>query len=137
MHSKCDLIQNILDIYRAQLLQPKEEWPQEVKRVVNYIHENLFHPKLSVRWLKEQCRINGSHFSTTFKHYIGKTPKQYIQEHRLEAAKRLLVDKKLPNLSITQIALTVGYSGKGTFNHAFKKLEGITPRQWQKYKRIN
>ena len=136
MLSKFDLIQKILAIYKAKLPQPEAEWPNEVQRAVRYIHEHLFHPVLSIRRVKEQCRINGSHFSTIFSHYLGQTPKQYIQKHRLEAAKRLLDDQSLQKLSITQIALSLGYSGKGTFNHAFRKQEGITPGQWQKNKEI-
>lgn len=132
MHSNYDKIQEMLKEYKEQLPEPNPECPQEIQRAVPCIHEHLYQPKLTIGWLKDRCRISGAYFSTQFKHCMGKGPKAYIQHRRIEAAKRVLADKSLQQVSILELGLCLGYSGKGGFTHAFKKREGLPPGVWRR-----
>lgn len=132
MHSKYDEIQEILSNYKKQLPKPDPEWPHEVRRAVGFIHEHLFDQELTVRLLKEKCCCESEYFSTLFKVYTGYGIKKYIIKLRIDSAKKILPDKKLWDLSILEVAIYVGYSGKGAFIHAFKKNEGISPGRWRK-----
>ena len=58
----------------------------------------------------------------------GFTPHAYILKRRIEAAQILLLDEENP---IAWIALEVGFSGQAHFSSAFKKIVGVSPRQWR------
>jgi len=62
---------------------------------------------------------------------MGRGVKEYIQHHRLNAAKEILSNQTLNEVTILELALALGYSGKGAFNHTFKKLTDKTPQQWR------
>ncbi|MDR8394658.1 AraC family transcriptional regulator [Aliifodinibius sp. S!AR15-10] len=123
--------ERILANYRSELPEPDPDWPDEVQRVIECIHEHLYRPNLKVCWLKEQCYINGTHFTTLFKYYTGMGLKKYIQYHRLKVAKQVLSEDSLKDITILQVALALGYSGKGAFIHAFKKLQNDPPGKWR------
>jgi len=102
--------------------------PSDIERAAKVMHQNLFHPKLTVGWLREQCRLNGNSFSARFKHYTGQHPKRYILHHRIEAGKLLLTKT---NVSITAISLALGFSSHAAFSKAFKRKTEHTPSQWR------
>lgn len=54
---------------------------------------------------------------------------RYINRHRIEAAKSLLVDQ--PERSITEIMYDSGFAGKSTFHDAFKSFVKMTPTQYR------
>ena len=58
----------------------------------------------------------------------------YVNRHRVEESKKLLMDKKFAHLSMVGIAYEAGFNSKTTFNTAFKKFTGYTPSE---YKKVN
>lgn len=52
----------------------------------------------------------------------------FVNEYRLELAKRLLGDN---NLAIAEIAVRLGYSSTSNFGRAFQRSTGITPSQFR------
>jgi AraC-like DNA-binding protein len=50
-------------------------------------------------------------------------------EYRIEEASKLLKEK--PNFKVEEIAESVGYNSKSSFNTAFKKIKGQTPSEWR------
>ncbi len=56
----------------------------------------------------------------------------YINRFRIEEAKRLLIHTEDSTKSVLDIMYQVGFNSKATFNAMFKKLEGMTPREYRK-----
>lgn len=56
------------------------------------------------------------------------TLSQYIQEQKIEKAKSLL---KTTDRSILEIATYLGFSSQGYFQNVFKKLTGMTPKEYR------
>ena len=72
-----------------------------------------------------------------FKDEFGISPKRYLLNVRINAAKELLADT---DQKINDIAKEVGFSSQQRFNDIFKKYENMTPlhfRKIEKTKRIN
>ncbi|MBC6416125.1 MAG: helix-turn-helix transcriptional regulator [Bdellovibrionales bacterium] len=69
------------------------------------------------------------HFSRLFKESIGKTPMQFVQEHRIDEAKVLLKNLNLP---IIDIANRCGFSDQSHFSKVFKKVSGMSPKSFRK-----
>jgi AraC-like DNA-binding protein len=95
------------------------------------MHQNIFKAKLTVGWMKECCYINGHNFSARFKYFLRLTPKQYIVHHRLEAAKKLLRHPGLQEVSLSTIALEVGFNSLSSFDMIFKEYIGCKPSEYR------
>lgn len=52
---------------------------------------------------------------------------QYLNSYRIREAARLLRDPEQSRLSISAVALEVGYVSLSSFNKAFKDIQGVTP----------
>jgi AraC family transcriptional regulator len=63
-----------------------------------------------------------------FKQITGVTPHVYLANVRLEHARRLLSET---SLSISQIAIRVGYHSQSHFTKIFKSVTGVTPRVYR------
>lgn len=64
-----------------------------------------------------------------FKTAYGMTPKTYMDNLRLEEAKRLLTET---DGRVIDIAASVGFGGLSTFNRFFKERAGCTPVQYRR-----
>lgn len=64
-----------------------------------------------------------------FTDVVGVDFKTWRTNHRIEEAKRLLLEKK--NLSVNMIAEMSGFSDRSNFHRQFTKIVGCSPRQWR------
>ncbi|MBK7872510.1 MAG: AraC family transcriptional regulator [Saprospiraceae bacterium] len=55
----------------------------------------------------------------------------FVNNYRVEAAKKLLLDPKQQDLKILAVAFEAGFGNKATFNRVFKKYTGITPSDFR------
>jgi AraC family transcriptional regulator len=69
------------------------------------------------------------YFCRAFKQSLGMPPHRYHNSRRIEQAKTLLAK---PELSVTNIGLTVGFSETSSFTAAFRKATGQTPTGYQR-----
>ncbi len=97
----------------------------ELKIPVQYIREN-FHKELSIEKLAQVAHLSISALERRFKKYLAKTPKQFIRQIRLDNARRLLVETKLP---IAQVADQSGFSDHSYFSKHFKLMFGELPSE--------
>lgn len=100
----------------------------QLKRVLDYIHSH-FNQEISLESLALIAGLSSYHFLRLFKQSVGKTPIQYIIHCRMEEAKRLLFETRL---SITEIALEVGYGSLNHFISLFRRYTGTTPAAYRK-----
>ncbi len=64
-----------------------------------------------------------------FKRYLQDTPANYLIGYRLKQAIKLL---KAGELTVTEIALEVGFGGVSYFSEAFRKHYGSSPREYKR-----
>jgi AraC family transcriptional regulator len=102
--------------------------PWQQKRVSAYIEEHVA-DDIPLATLAELARLSPYHFCRSFKHSFGMPPHRYHANRRIEQAKRLLVNREL---SVTAIALDVGFSETSTFTAAFHRLTGQTPSGYRR-----
>jgi AraC-like DNA-binding protein len=57
---------------------------------------------------------------------------EFINSYRINEACRVLEDKSNQDLTILEIAYSIGYKSISPFNRAFKELKGQTPTQYRK-----
>ena len=68
------------------------------------------------------------HFIRSFKTITGISPHQYVLQQRIKKAQYLLQQNQI---SISEIAATVGFCDQSHFTKYFKRIVGITPRQYR------
>ena len=57
---------------------------------------------------------------------------EFVNNYRVEAAKKILMDKNAADKSMLDVMYDVGFNSKATFNTLFKKKVGITPSEFRK-----
>jgi AraC family transcriptional regulator len=102
--------------------------PWQQKRVAAYIEKRVA-DDIRLATLAELARLSPYHFSRSFKHSFGMPPHRYHASRRIERAKQLLANREL---SVTSIALDVGFSDTSTFTAAFHRLTGQTPSRYRR-----
>jgi AraC-like DNA-binding protein len=95
----------------------------KLKRIIDYIRDNL-HRNLKLPELSALVKLTPGYFCGVFKQAMGRPPHQYLIEQRVERAQALLCDS---DLSLTDVALTVGFSSQSHMNDHFRRLLGVTP----------
>ena len=97
---------------------------------MQYIHLN-YQSAITVGELTELLGISQPYLFRIFKSVTGKSPKAYLGDYRLLQAKKLLTET---DLSITEVAASVGYSDVLAFSKFFRSRQGISPQhyRWQR-----
>ena len=105
----------------------------EIAKKINvYVLEN-YNRTLTYEKLSEKFHIKITTMKNCYKSIYGETINDTIIKKRLEVAANLL---KNSSLSITEIALEVGYTDHSKFSNAFKKMYNITPSKYKKMSKI-
>lgn len=101
-------------------------WQQ--RSVDEAVEEHLAEP-LSLVALADSVRLSPRHFARAFKESFGQPPHQYQLSRRIERAKMLLSDRKM---SITEIAIALGFADTSAFSTTFRRLAGGSPRDYRR-----
>ena len=103
-----------------------------IKEALTFIEQN-FQNDISIEDIADSCGLNRSYFGKIFHDSIGKSPQEFLINYRMTKATELL---KLTSLSIADIGNAVGYPNQLHFSRAFKKIYGISPRNWRSENRL-
>ncbi|KAA2238245.1 helix-turn-helix transcriptional regulator [Salinarimonas soli] len=98
----------------------------QVRRTIDFIVENLG-SDIDLAQLAGGVGLSKSHFCRGFKETTGLPPHKWLINARVERAKEHLLAGKL---SLSEIALEVGFSDQSHFTRTFSKNENISPRAW-------
>lgn len=100
----------------------------QMARVRSYIDRNL-HRTIHASDLSAVARRSTSHFSRSFKQAFGEPPHAYIVRRRLEEACHLMLTS---SVSLSEIALSVGFSDQAHLCKLFRQAFGQSPSMWRR-----
>ena len=89
-------------------------------------------PALTLNELAKLVGSNHRYLSNFLKIKYGANFSTYIDSHRIEESKKLLLSKENDNFTIETIANMAGFHSKLPFNIAFKATMGFTPSEFRK-----
>lgn len=105
----------------SELRQQNES--NTIFHVIQYV-DSEFRNKLQLQDLARHFHMNSTYLGQLFKKNTGKPFNEYLNERRIEEAKKLL---KRTQMKISDVALQVGYPNTDYFINKFKVKTGILP----------
>lgn len=122
-------LKDITDSNTSDTSVEKELWMHDVvKEIMEFIERNIT-KNLTVKEISQKIAVSEHYLCAIFKSVTKKTLFQYINEFKIEKAISLLNDK---NLSIKEIASSLGYCDQYYFSRYFKKNTGYSPSEYRK-----
>ena len=100
----------------------------QIARVRAYIDSHL-HRTIHIRDLSAVARRSPAHFSRKFKLSVGESPHAYVVARRLERACHLMMTSAD---SLSEIALSVGFSDQAHLCRLFRRAFGQSPASWRR-----
>ncbi len=125
------LIQPLCDMLSLAYLKTENNENQEQSfcdQMVRYLKKN-HNQNISSTDICRHFNCSRSHISHKFNEKMGISIKQYINQLRIEDAKNMLLYSEL---TVTEIAFSVGFSDSNYFTGIFKKQTGFTPSAFRK-----
>lgn len=96
-------------------------------QATKYIRENMG-KDISVSRLASLCCMNVDYFIRLFRKDMGMTPLNYIRQKKIERAQTLFI---FEDLSVEEVAYTLGYANISYFIRLFKEKVGQTPMEYK------
>lgn len=100
---------------------------QIITKALQYINKG-YKDKITLKDIENKLHVNSSYFSTLFKQEMGVTFTDYLNSLKVQYACNLL---ETTNLSIIDISLSTGFDDQSYFTKVFKKIKGVTPKEWR------
>ncbi|GIO87648.1 DNA-binding response regulator [Paenibacillus faecis] len=125
--SRATLLARMMDRKLLEAAGELNSVAEPVKEALRYVEEHL-NQGLGLRDAAQHVHLNPSYFSVLFKEQMGMTFIEYVTRLRIQRAKELLLQTKLP---VGEIAERVGYQTTKYFNKVFKEYEGHSPGSYR------
>lgn len=123
-----ETIKKVFKEYAKQVMQAKEHrYSKVVFKVEQFIYNNLYQ-KLSVLDIANNVGLSSDYLSKQFKKETGMTIVEYILQEKIKEAKNIMY---YSNLSISEISNHLQFYDESHFIRVFKRICGITPKQYK------
>lgn len=103
---------------------------QKLKAAMN-IEKHYLNPELNLNLLSELTALNPRVISAVCNQVFNKGFGEFVNEYRIEEAKRQLSNPKNQHLTIASIAYDSGFNSLPTFQRAFRQIMNHTPKEYQ------
>ncbi len=117
-----------INIFQFETEKKRNYYSALTENIKEYILSNYTGEMLGVPKIAERFHFSANYINGIFKSQTGETIPSYITNLRLNRAKKLLTETKIP---VSEIALIVGYSRLTYFSRIFKRKYNISPNEYR------
>lgn len=125
-----EILSEFEDLGSQYTMRQKERLSYKIKKI---IEENYNQHFLGLCYISEQVGVSTSYVSKVFKEEYGIGVVEYMNELRIEAAKKLMEKE---GITIKEVAEQVGFTSDIHFIRIFKKYENITPGVYKRQNKV-
>ena len=110
----------------------------EKKRILANLEEHMqnqkpwLEPELTLDELAKQLSVKPKALSQVINELLQQNFFEYINNYRIEEAKRLLTNPEDKKITVLEVLYEVGFNSKSSFNTLFKKHTGLTPSEFKR-----
>jgi len=124
------LLAHLIDIAEENHRSGEKENRKEayIRKAIEFIELNYYR-KISISEMCQHVGLDRSYVYSIFKEHLNMSPQEYLIKYRMEKSCALL---KNTQLSIGDISRSVGYEDALLFSKMFKKINGMSPREYRK-----
>lgn len=122
--------------YKAELLTDSERF-EIVNRLTEIMKQKkmFLNPKLKISDVANELKLNRRQISQAVNSALNNNFYHFVNEFRINEARRLMQKSEYAQYSIEGIALQSGFKSRSSFYTAFKDKTGLTPNKYRsKYK---
>lgn len=118
----------IIKVMQFREKKTENKYWSTIIKAKEYIDNNYANPNISLNSVAAYVNISSSHFSTIFSQETGENFIEYLTKVRMKKAMSLL---KMTSQKSAEIAYNVGYNDPHYFSYLFKKITGMTPKEYR------
>lgn len=100
---------------------------QNIKALLDFIQKH-YAESITLEDMADAAALSPGECGRLCKRVLHQTPVNYLNSYRIEQSIPYLVRQEL---SITEIALKVGFSGSSYYAEIFKRIKGVPPREFR------
>ena len=112
-------------------LTREENTNNYINKAIEFIQNN-YHNSIKVTDIANYICLNRSYLTSIFQSNLNMSPQKFLMKFRITKAAELLYNTDLP---IANIAYSCGYSDPLAFSKTFKKIKGVSPKQYRDTKK--
>ncbi len=112
----------------AHTREPADEARRAALRAMAYIQAH-YDEEISRADIAAHVGLSERHLNRCFRRETGLTPVSYLNRYRIRQAKALLQTR---NMTVTEVATSVGFASSGYFARVFRRETGMSPREYQR-----
>lgn len=101
---------------------------EQLDRIFTYV-ENHYEESITLEEIAKYSGFSSYYFTRFFKANTGTTFMSFLTEYRINQAKFILANEKVPMIEVAEKS---GFASVKTFHHVFKEQVGISPLKYQK-----
>lgn len=112
--------------------QPDEQlagWKEKILEQLQ-VYKAYEDPELSLAALAKVLKTNPALISRTINQGFEQNFNDFVNQFRINAVKEMLEKGEHKRQTLLGIAFDCGFNSKATFNRSFKKVTGMSPKEW-------
>ena len=125
----CSFLMRLTEQFWAWRSRTNDKYADMLRRVKEYLQHHYDKDYISLQDAAEHVSISPSHLSKVFSQETGQTFIEYLTQIRIRKAMELLQNTSAKSY---EIAFQVGYNDAHYFSNLFKRVTGMTTREFRK-----
>lgn len=125
----CEYLDRLAELFWHWRSMANDRYSVLIARVKQFVRDHCEDDRLSLNDAAKHVNVSPSHLSKVFSQETGKTFIEFLMETRIRKAMELLLST---NAKSYEIAFRVGYQDPHYFSSVFKRMTGMTIREFRK-----
>ena len=135
----CSIVYLLAQCYYRTSLPSRRPWSEHdqdqlLRRCVVYLDTHFTEP-INTDELAKQFGLSRSALSSAFPQHTGLPLHKYIAQKRIQKAQTLI--RTRPGMSLSEVAVKVGYEDNSTFYRNFQRITGMSPTKYKELCQID